>query len=69
MWRIVIKIQWIICKHAQPYIPTTIYQDTTEKILKRTSFAFAILGVFLLTKELYATQECKMLWPNYKTFS
>ena len=50
----------------QPYISTTIYQYAAEKILKRTYFVFAILGVFLLPKVLYAAQECERVWSNYK---
>ena len=56
----------IICKHKQAYISTTIYQYTAENILEKTYFVFAILGMFLLPKVLYATQECKRVWPNYK---
>ena len=57
----VIKLQQIISKHKQAYIPTAIEQTITEKILKRTYFVLAILGVFVLSKLLYASYGCGKL--------
>ena len=55
-----------MCKHKQAYISATIYKYTAEKTPKRTYFLFTVLDILLLPKMLYAAQECKRVWPNYK---
>ena len=59
---------WKIYKRSYVNINKHMFklQTITEKILKRTYFLFAILGVFLLLKVLHATRECKRMWKNYK---
>ena len=59
-------MQWILCKHKQVFISTTIYQDTAEKILKRTYFSvFEILGLCLLLKVLKNLKGCGQIMKDH----
>ena len=48
-------------------ILTTIFQNITEKLEKKTYFVVTILGVLLLLKVFYATNGLEQVLQNYGT--
>ena len=55
-------------KHEQAHIPTTIYQNITEKILKKPHFVLAILGVFVPSKLLIPPSCVESCYKNTRLY-